>query len=172
MSIDSMTTLGVARNLRNPTKSDIAAVTEESNEATQSPSLQEILAKTVPVGLVTGYTAFIAVVTQVVDAPTKKVPAPEEYLWVRWAALAILVVTAAVLTHQSYSRKAGKGARSPVAEVAAVTVAAAAWGLGVPESPLLAAIEDKNLGLLVIALIGLTGVAGNLMLAGKLKSRV
>lgn len=170
MSIQSMTALAVARNLREPTKADAGVATKEAENADTSPTLSEILAKTLPVGLVTAYTAFIAVVTEVVAKPTTEEPNPEQFLWLRWLGFAILTVTAAFLTYGSYkSKTAGTTVRFPLVEVAAVTVAAAAWGLGIPESPLLASINDEATGLLLLALIAFAGVAVNLVLANAMK---
>ena len=171
MSISSITTLAVARNLRKPTKSDVGVVTAESNTAKEDPSSTDLLAKTVPVGLVSAYTAFIAVVTQVVAAPTPAHPNPTQYLLMRWLAFAILVLSSAVLTLISYRGKAEKNARPPTLEVGAVTVAAAAWGLAIPESPILVAIADKQAGLLALAFIAFCGVAVNLALSNLLKTQ-
>ena len=168
MSISSITSLAVARNLRQPDKADAGVAPAGTDAAGENPSLPEILAKTVPVGLVSAYTAFIAVVTQVV-LPTKADPSPDPQLWLRWLALAILVLTAAFLTYGSYRSKAGEGARFPLVEVSAVTVAAAAWGIGIPESPLLATLDNKTQGLLVLALIAFAGVAINLVLSNLMK---
>jgi hypothetical protein len=169
MSISSITSFAVARNLRAPTKADAGVATTEAAAAGDPPSLPEILAKTLPVGLVSAYTAFIAVVAEVVAEPTPAKPDPEQYLSYRWGALAVLVLLAATLTLITYRRKAGAGARFPALELSAVTVAAGAWGLGVPESPLLAA-ADKQEGLILIALIGFVGVGINAILSALLRS--
>lgn len=173
MSIESMTAIAVARDLRNPTKSDAGVVTSESVSADEKPDLVQMLAKTLPVGLVTAYTAFIAAVTQLIAEPTSEEPNPEQYLWLRWAGFAILVITAAVLTFLSYrQKKEATGSRAfPVLEVTAVTVAAAAYGLGIPESPLLAALDDKTLGLGVLTLIAFAGVAVNLTISSALTKK-
>jgi hypothetical protein len=171
MSIPSITALAVARNLRAPTKSDAGVVTDEAANANEKPSLTEILAKTVPIGLVTAYTAFIAVVAEVVSDPTAQDPEPQQYLWIRWLAFGILVSAAAIITFGSYRNKAGSGARLPLLEIAAVTVSAAAWGLAIPESPVLAAATGEQLGLLLLALIAFLGVAINLVLSNFMKSK-
>ncbi len=173
MSISSMTGLALARNLREPTKADVGVVVVESDDADKAPTLTDILAKTVPVGLVTAYTAFIAVVTEVVAAPTAEDPNPDQYLWVRWLAFVILVATAGFLSYGMYlakSKKLKSGVkRTPVLEISAVVIAAVAWGLGIPESPLLAGIDGKEQGLMVLALISFAGVAANLVISTYLK---
>jgi hypothetical protein len=160
--------LAVARNLRVPSRSDAGVVTRESVKADEAPTLPEILAKTVPVGLVSAYTAFIAVVTELVAEPTSEQPDPDQHLLYRWIAFVALVAFAAGLTYFAYDKKAGDGARFPLVEIASVTIAATAWGLAVPESPLLAAV-DKTQGAILVALIGFIGVGTNLVLSAKMK---
>lgn len=169
MSIHAMTTLAVARNRRQPGKRDIAERTSDSAKADEQPSLPAILAKTIPTGLVTAYTAFIAVVSEVVKKPTAEMPNPDKLLDLRWAGFAVLVVAAAIVTFLSYAGKAEKGSRPPLLETAAVLVAAAGWGLALPESPLLATIDDTARGTITIALIGLAAVAVNSVLSAMLK---
>ena len=170
MSIQSITALAVARNLRRPTKNDAGVVTKDSQAADTAPTLPEILVKTVPVGLVSAYTAFIAVIAELVAEPTAEKPHPEQYLPYRWLGLATLVAFSAGLTYRAYGKKAGDGARFPLEEVAAVTVASAAWGLCIPESPLLAQL-DKTEGAIVLALIGFVGVGVTLLLSSRMKTQ-
>ncbi|MEN0072655.1 MAG: hypothetical protein AAGC63_16870 [Propionicimonas sp.] len=168
MSISSMAGLAVARNLRPPTRSDAGLDPAGSPKAEGQPTSLEILAKTVPVGLIAAYTTFIATVTQFTKAVPGQ-PVPDPLIGYRWAGWAILVVLAAALTFTTYRQRAGQSARANTMEIAAVTIAAAAWGLGTPESPLLASIPDKATGGVVIALIVFVGVGVNYVLAGLLK---
>lgn len=164
-----MAAYGAARNLRAPTKNDAGLATEEAQDATQPPSLTSLLAKSVPVGLVSAYTAFVAIVSEAVAKPTRRAPNPNQFLAPRWIAFGILVVTAAALTWNAYHQRTGKNARPPYPEVAAVTVAATAWGLALPDSPFLAGFQDPPSGAIYAGLIALAGVAINLILAGVLK---
>lgn len=170
MSIRTMAVYGAARNLRKPTKSDAGLATSEASDAGESPTLTDLLAKSVPVGLVTGYTAFIAVVSEWVEKPTAAEPNPNRFLPPRWIALVVLVAAAAALTWVSYYRRAGRRARPPYLEMAAVTVAAGGWGLAVPESPFLAQIQPPA-GAIYAALIAFAGVAINLVIAAALKKQ-
>jgi hypothetical protein len=169
MSIPSLTSFAVARNLRTPSKADAGVRTVEATDGAAPPTLTDILAKTVPVGLVSAYSAFIAVVTEVVAKPTAAKPNPDQYLTYRWLAFSALVVLAAVLTFVSYRQKAGAGARFPTVELAAVVVASASWGLGIPESPLLADV-GRDGGLILLALIAFVGVGVNAVLANLMRS--
>jgi len=165
-----MTTLAVARDMREPTKADVGIVTEESNSANERPSLPDLLAKSVPVGLITAYTAFIAAVAEL-TAPDDSGALPNQLWWLRWMGFGVLVVGSALLTYASYRQKAGaERPRFPLLEIAAVTVAAAAWGLAIPSSPLLVMIEDAATGAGVVALVAFAGVVTNSVLANLLQA--
>lgn len=170
MSIPSMTSLAVARNLGVPTKSDAGVLNKDAEGAGEPPTLTQVLAKTVPVGLVTAYTAFIAVVSELVPEPSAEDPAPDQLLLIRWIALLAMVIFAAALTIINYKGKAGANARFPLLETSAVTVAAAAWGLGIPESPLLASVSE-NQGAILLALVAFLGVGINLVLSAMMKNQ-
>jgi hypothetical protein len=168
MTITTITTLGAARNNRTPTKADAAETPTDGTGATEQPGLLQLVAKQVPVGLVAAYTGATSGFIQLIDEPTAAEPAPDQYLVYRWLALAILVLASAGLTYRSYRQKAGKAARQPIAEVLGVGIAAAAWGLMIPESPLLAMTDGPG-GLALVILIGLAAVALNLVTGSNLR---
>lgn len=165
MSIASMASLAAIRNTHAPTKADAGLALAGTTTGNEPPSLTDLLAKTIPVGLVTAYGAFIAAVSQLVSAPTPSDPAPDQFLWLRWIAFAALVGAAIALAWVSYRAKAPKPARSPTVEVSAVAVSAIGWGLGMPGSPILAATSSKPIGLAILALVAFLAVAINLVLA-------
>jgi hypothetical protein len=171
MSIGSITALAVARNTRRPTKSDAGEVTEESVESEAPPSLMALLIKQVPVSMVAGYTALTAGLVELVGKATRENPQPDQLLPYRWAGFAILVLFSMALTYLTYRAKADEGARRPVAEVLGVGVAAAGWGLGIPESPLLAQLSGPQ-GAAMVLLIGFAAVAANLVIASRLTTQV
>jgi hypothetical protein len=171
MSISSMTTLAVARDLRPPTKADTTERTPESSEGKDQPSGMAILAKTVPTGYVAAYTAFLAAV-EIAVKPTTENPEPAQLLPLRWAVFAVLVIGSAITTVVSYNSKAKPAASArtlPGVELAAVVVAATAWGLGAPESPLLAGIDDTAARFLVLAAVVAIGLMINVTLSQMLK---
>ncbi|TDD56901.1 hypothetical protein E1263_24995 [Kribbella antibiotica] len=168
MTIGSVTTLGVARNLRAPTKADAAEKPAGTAGADEKPTLLQLVAKQVPIGLVAAYTGLTSGLIQLIDEPTPENPDPDQYFLYRWLGFAALVLLAAFLTYASYSRKAGAGARRPVAEVLGVSIAAAAWGLMIPESPLFAVIDGKG-GAALVLVVGFVGVGLNLATGVKLK---
>jgi hypothetical protein len=168
-----MTTIAVTRNSRKPLRADTgAAVTamtekekaEQEAEGGGNAKLTDILVETVPTGLVTAYTAFIAIVSQIVADPTPEVPKPEQFLGLRWIGFVALVLLALFITYGSYVKKAGTGARIPVPELLSVGVAAAGWGLALPESPLVVWM-DGTAGLIATALVAFIAVGINLGLA-------
>lgn len=171
MAIDSMVSLAVARNERRPGRIDTGPVLAEETGADAQPTLPDLLAKSVPVGLVTAYAAFVSVVSEAVSPPTADRPRPDAYLGLRWTAFAALVLFSAGLTFAKYRRRAGSRARPPLLEVAAVTVAAAGWGLCLPESPLLEAFDDESQSLIALALIGFLAVGANLLLGALMRRK-
>jgi len=170
MSISSLTAVGVARNLRKPTKSDSGEVTEESDAKAEEASLTQLLVKQVPTGMVAAYTALTAATVELIDEVTVENPSPDELLPYRWLGLIGLVLGSMLLTYGSYRSKAATGARRPVAEVLGVGVAALGWGLVVPESPALAQV-DGDRGTASVLLIGFLSVVANLIIASRLKTK-
>ncbi len=169
MSISSMSELAATRNLRAPTRADVGSAAHNTEAGVQPAGLTDLLAKTLPVGLITGYTAFIAVVAEL-TAPTRLEPMPDQLLWLRWSGFALLVLAASTLTYQSYRNKVGTGQRFPLLEVSAVSVAAGSWGLAIPSSPLLTSIADQRTAVGALALIAFVGVVVNTMLANQMRS--
>jgi len=171
MSIGTLTTIAVTRNVRPPTRADTgAAATANEPAGGGNAKLTDILVETVPTGLVTAYTAFITIVSQLVDDPTPQMPDPDKYAGWRWAGFAVLVVVAIGLTLMSYNKKKAQAEkRGPWLEVAAVAVATIGWGLAVPESPLLVDLDNKN-GLLATAFIAFVAVVVNVALARQMKN--
>jgi hypothetical protein len=117
------------------------------------------------------YTAFIAVLAQLTK-PSADDLHPDQLLLYRWLGFAVLVGGTAAFSYVSYRKKATaakqpgqtKGIGSPLLEVSALTVAAIAWGLSTPESPLLTKLDGVH-GLVSLALISLVAVVINAILA-------
>jgi hypothetical protein len=174
MSIAAMTTLAVARRggehapPRAPRKRDVGERTGESAHADETASTTKIMTSSLPTGLVTIYTSFIAVVSKSVANPTHKHPHPHQHGLLRWIGFVVMVVLAITMTIQSY-RKKSRRKDIPLLEVTAVAVVAAAWGLGLPDSPLLVMIHHKTTGILTSALIALIGGGVSLLIANNLK---
>jgi len=171
MSVGALTSIGVARNLRAPTKSDAGERTEDSNEADQAASIPELLVKQVPTSLVAGYTAVTATLVALIPEPTSTVPNPDELLNLRWIAFFVLVLSSALLTGVVYYAKAGRGARKPVLEVLGVTISAAGWGLVVPESPILAMVDDVARSVGTVAVVGFVAISLNTVTAAGLSRK-
>lgn len=175
MSITSLTTLEVTRQERRPKKSDIGKavgdVGANAERADEQPSLTETLATTVPTGLVAAYTAYIATIVANIDEPTADKPTPDQFLPWRWGGFIVLVLAAALITVGNYrTKRTGTMPAIPWLSAAAATVAAVGWGLGLPESPLIAAAEGDSVWLLPLAVAGLA-VAINLILSSFLKKQ-
>ena len=139
MSISTLTTLATARNFRRPTKRDLGKAT--TDKAVNSPSLPDLLVTMVPTGLVAPYTALVAALVGTIEKSTPTNPSPNQLLLWRWLGFAILIFATVSMTYGGYQRKAGAGKRFPLLEIAGATIAAAAWALAMPESPLIATLN-------------------------------
>ena len=169
MSIRTLTTVGVARNRRQPTKSDSGEVLEDQQANTEAASLPQLLVKQVPTGMVAAYTAFTAAVVELIDEPTADVPDPDLLIGFRWGGFALLVIGSMAMLYVTYRTAAGPKARQPVAEVLGVGIAATGWGLVIPESPLLAQSTGDS-GVALVLLISFAAVVGNLVVAKRLQT--
>ncbi|MFB9314019.1 hypothetical protein [Nocardioides plantarum] len=179
MSISAMTTLSLVRDTRNPMKSDIGAQppagpqapSDPPGDGGKKPSLPELLAKSLPTEIIVPYTAFIAVLAQLTK-PTADDPHPDQLLLYRWLGFAVLVGGTAALSYVSYRKKAtaakqpsqAKDIGSPLVEASALTVSAIAWGLSIPESPLLTKLDGVE-GVVSLALVSLVALVINAVLA-------
>lgn len=173
MSITSLTTLEVARQTRVPKKSDIGKAVSDvganSESSENQPSLTETLATTVPTGLVAAYTTYIATIVAGVDPPSADTPNPDLFLPWRWGGFIVLVLAAFLITVGNYrAKRTANMPPIPWLSAAAATVAAAGWGLALPESPLIAALEGDKTWLVPLAVAGLAVVI-NLVLSSFLK---
>ena len=175
VSITSLTTLEVARQTRSPKKSDIGKAVSDAGanagNANDKPSLTETLATTVPTGLVAAYTTYIATIVANIDEATPEKPSPDLFLPWRWGGFIALVLAAALITIGNYrSKRTANMPAIPWLSATAATVAAAGWGLGLPESPLIAALEGDMVWLVPLAVAGLA-VVMNLILSSFLREQ-
>ncbi|HVN10703.1 MAG TPA: hypothetical protein VMT69_01325 [Kineosporiaceae bacterium] len=170
MSITSLTGVALARNQPGTTtKADSGEVPKDAPGADEQASLLALLVKQVPTGMVAAYTAVTAALAELAK-PTAADPRPDHLLAYRWAILAILVVGSVTLSYVSYRGKADPDDRRyPVAEMIGVGVAASGWGLALPDSPLLAAMEGPQ-GVATVFLVGFVATVINVIVAQRLQS--
>ncbi|MGZ4603405.1 MAG: hypothetical protein ACXV0U_07380 [Kineosporiaceae bacterium] len=170
MSITSLTGVALARNQPGrTTKADSGEVPKDSRTADEQASLLALLVKQVPTGMLAAYTAVTATLAELVK-PSAADPHPDPLLAYRWAILAILVVGSVALSYVSYRGKADPDARRyPVAEMIGVGVAAAGWGLALPDSPVLAAVDGPQ-GVATVFLVGFVATVINVIVAQRLQS--
>jgi hypothetical protein len=155
MSIRGVATLAHVRNSPGDVKrSEVGKAT--GSEGAKDATLPDILVTLVPTGLVAPYTLAITAIAGIVDKATRKHPHPNQYVGLRWGIFAALVVLTIGFVLATYYSKHPRPERFPWLELAAVTLAAAAWGLATPESALFVAVTG-NLKAVLPVLIGAGG---------------
>lgn len=146
MSISTLTTLGAARDDRTPKKSDAGKAPEGSTDQAR---ITDALVSSIPTEVVSAYTAAVAVVVGYIDPEENTHPDMFKTLrW--WMFVALIAITAASIY---FSFRAKSQQRQPVAEVAAGVLAAAIWGLSLPESPLSVSLNGDNKGIVPTLII-------------------
>lgn len=138
MSISTLTTLGAARDAGVPKKSDTGKAPEGSDAKAR---ISDALVSSIPTEVVSAYTAAVALVIGLID-PAKKKHYPEQFERLRWWMFGALVFITAVSVYFSFRAKSQ--ARQPIPEVAAGVLAAAIWGLSLPDSPLSISLNGDN----------------------------
>ena len=161
MSIPALGTLAIVRDSRAPQKGDLGKAPADDVAATKGASNLDILSATLPTGLVSAYTTCIAALVGLVD---KDKPDPEDYEGLRWIAFSVLVIAAIGLVLKKY--RDNGGTKVPAAEMLVAAVTSAAFGLGMPESPLALRLgEDYTVA--VPILIAFAGVVVTLFVTNQ-----
>ncbi len=118
---------------------------------------RSVLVHAVPTEVLAAYTAVVGVVSGAVTADD-----PRHYLGLRWALLAAFAVVTPVSVLVAARLQARSHGRLPLLEATAATVAALAWFLAMPGSPLSVGLHGSD-GAVASALI--TVCAGSLLAA-------
>jgi hypothetical protein len=150
------------------------ATDDAARATTPPPALSKLLSESLSPVLITAYTAFIAVLSQVVTAPTVDDPTPDQHLAWRWAGVVALVALSAAMTAATMFPAAAKSKTRrivPTLGVLSVTITSLAWGMGLPESPVLAAVSKAD-GAILVAFIGFVGLGVNALVNVWLKAVV
>lgn len=159
-------------SLRPPTTSAAYGrpATDAAHEPEVSiPTLRELLEQSLAPALVAGYTAAITVITELVPDPTTNNPQPDQYIGWRWALLILLVaLSGALMAASVFPAEKMSPAKAKLAAklaVVAVMLTSAAWGLGLPESPIMAGSQDTGRAIATLAVVGFLGIGLNALVA-------
>ena len=172
MSVSSLTTIAAAREDipdRRPTKGEIGKVPAYHPEAGQSAGVADVLAKQFPTELVAPYTALTAAIVAAVAKPTPRDPHPDQLIWWRWAAFAVLIASVILVVWFGKRQKTGRW-RFPLAAITSGVVAAAVWGCMMPGSPVGPYLHSEHAQVLVPLFIALGGVVAAALSASVLVS--
>lgn len=144
MSISSTARLAIARDSGSPTRGNLGR--GNPSESGDAAKMRDVLAAMVPTELIAPYTLAIAIWAGMVDDPTPAVPHPTQYLigrWITFGALVALSLVSVFVAYKTRKQAKVKARRFPFLELLGTLVAAVAWGLSTPESPVLAALDGK-----------------------------
>jgi hypothetical protein len=172
MSVSSLTTIAAAREDvpdRRPTKGEIGKVPSYHPEAGQSAGVADVLAKQFPTELVAPYTALTAAIVAAVGKPTPRDPHPDQLIWWRWAAFAVLIASV-ILVVWFGKRQKTRNWGFPAAAITSGVVAAAAWACMMPGSPVGPYLHSEHAQVLVPLFIAVGGVVAATLSASLLVS--
>jgi uncharacterized membrane protein len=147
MSVSALTTVAAVRSDRAPTKADLGKTAKEDPQADARASLTDLLVTAIPTELVAPYTAATAIIVGLIDEPTAAVPDPTQHEGWRWLFFVLLLAGTGGAIYQgarNKKRRSRRRTRVPKVEIAAGVVAAAGWGLALPESPLFPYLDGDN----------------------------
>lgn len=161
MSIRTVSTYAMVRNVRPPTTADSgeaprapAGAATPPTAVPDEPKLMTLLTKLVPTELLAPYIALVGVVSPHIT--------PEQsFIGIRWGAVIVLAVAAGAWTWLGYTQMAGRGSRKPVPETLGVVVAALGLTLSMPASPLYHGRDPAEATVWGVAIAGLAVVVNS-----------
>jgi hypothetical protein len=134
----------MTRDTKAVTRSDIG---KNSNADAGDPAkVRDLLATLVPVEAIAAYSVLLAVVLEYIDGQRKEGDDPGSFELLRWGLVAVLLVATAYLVYMTWMKKKQPAAdrKAPVVEIIAACLAAAAWSLSGPGTPV--ALRFEGLG--------------------------
>jgi hypothetical protein len=162
MSVSSLTTIAAVREAHRgkpPTKGEIGKVPAHHADAGQSAGISDVLAKQLPTEVVAPYTALTAAIVAAIAKPTPKNPHPDQLIYWRWAAFAVLIASVVLLVWFGKQQKSSTHSwRFPIAAVVSGVVAAAVWACMMPGSPIGPYLHSEHAQVLVPLFIAVGGV--------------
>jgi hypothetical protein len=152
MSIAGLGAVAAVRDERDVTRGDTGkAVGDDANDVAKT---RDLVATLVPTGAIAGYSALLAVVIEYIEGETKKGNAPGNFGPLRWTLFgAFLLATAWLVAMAHRKRRSGSGRRFPKDEVIVALLAATAWGLSGPGTPLALVFSGLNAVLIPSAVL-------------------
>jgi hypothetical protein len=139
MSISGLATLAATRDKKDVvTRKDLGkGETHDENSAAKT---RDLLGTLIPAEAIAAYSALLALVLEYIDGERNKGTNPSNYGALRWLLVAGLLIATAWLVFNSYKKRSRKR-KFPKTEVAVALLAAAAWSLSGPGTPLALAFD-------------------------------
>lgn len=145
-----MGSLAAVRDVRDVTKRDVGKA--GATDAEQPAEFRDLLATIIPTLPIAAYSALLALVLQWIDGERNQGNDPGDYEVLRWVFVAGLVLSTAWLVVMAHHhRRPTSSTRFAKLEVGTTCLAAAAWGLSGPGTPL--ALHFSGLGAVVAPVV-------------------
>ena len=154
MSMRSLTTIAAQRNHGPPLKAEPEPADHDEAKKTVQGQFLDVLVAAIPTEPLALYTFLVGVVVGTIDL------GESQRLGLRWAIYVggLAVVAAWLLSGWLGQRRESPPAGFPAAELATASLAFAAWGLVMPQSPLSSELSGDN-RVIWTAIITVVGVA-------------
>lgn len=167
MSITRLNAVAVQRERGGARRVMREAKTPEDTAKTESQGYLDLLITAIPTEPLALYTFLVAGIVATIDGED------DARLGMRWCIYGVTIAFIVLWLMVSYLRqpKAERKRKLPIAEILAASVAFAAWGLVMPESPLYAELsgDDRTIWTLIITAAGVALLG---LITGSLKKPV
>lgn len=133
MSITGLGALAATRDVKDTvTRKDVGkGKTDDENEAAKA---RDLLATLIPAEAIAAYSALLAIVLEYIDGQRNEGKDPGEFMVTRWCLVAGLLLSTIWLVYTAYRRRS-RARRFPRQEVIVAVLAATAWSLSGPGTP-------------------------------------
>lgn len=166
MSVKGLNEVAAQRDNGQPVRVRSKPTSTQAAKETEKQGYLDLLITAIPTEPLALYTFLIAGITSTID------PGSDQRLTMRWIIFGVTVLFIAAWMIMSYRRLQDEHKRHlPWAEVASATIAFAAWGLVMPESPLGAELSgtDQTVWTFIITAAGVALLG---LLTGRMKKEV
>jgi hypothetical protein len=169
MSIGTLATVGVARDTKAVRRRDAGKA--KATAPDEAAKTRDMVLAAIPVEVVGPYTFLVTVLIGLIDV--EKGEHLDQFETARWALYALAVVGTCFFVWDTVRRKRARGGWKPVPalEVASAGVAAAVWGLTVPESPLAIRLNGDNRTIVPLFILIVGGIVYGVLSSGLAKGR-
>lgn len=147
MSVAGAGALAATRDVKDVTRGDVGK--GSGTDAADPAKFRDLLATIIPTLPIAAYSGLLALILEWIDGQTKQGKNPGDFEPVRWILVGGIVLATVYLVAMAHQSRKSPGAARQVAglEIATSALAAAAWALSGPGTPL--ALRFKGIAAIV-----------------------